>query len=113
MLNEKKIDEMFSKIVNRLDKLEKAVFSEETQVGKKTKKQKKYSGLTGGIQMLIDNNFFDIPKGVPTIASELKREAYHYPTESIRTALSRDFTKKNRVLTRIVEKNKYKYVVRK
>ena len=94
----------------RLVKLEKAVF------GKKSKRlelKKENSGIKGGIQLLIKNSFFNKPKSVPEIVSELKREAYHYPTESVRTSLSRDFTKKERVLTRIQEKGNYKYVLRK
>ncbi len=113
MIKEKSINERFSKIEKRLEKMEKVLFSEKSTVGKKTVKQKKYSGLAGGIQLLIDNKFLNNPKDVPTIVSELKRETYHYPTESVRTSLSRDFTKKQRILTRILENNKYKYVIRK
>ena len=112
-MTEKEVKQEISKIKKRLEKIENVLFSENLQVGRKTIKQKKYSGLAGGIQLLLDNNFLDVPKDVPTIVSELKREAFHYPTESVRAALSRDFTKKKRILTRVQENNKYKYVKRK
>jgi len=93
--------------------LKKYYFQKKTQVGNKTKKQKKYSGLSGGIDLLIDNNFLNKPKDVNEIVSELKRENFHYPKNSIGKILSVDFTKKKRILTRIKEDKVFSYVVRK
>ena len=110
------LKKILSNINDRLEKIEQRISIDTTTLTEKKQtetKNKKYEGLAGGIQQLIDNNFLDTPKGVPEIVSELKRETYHYPTESIRTALSRDFTKKNRILTRVSENKKYKYIIRK
>jgi len=103
--------EKIKDIEKRLSRLEDIVLNK--KVKKTIKTDGKYDGLGGGIQLLIDNSFFNTPKNVPDIVLELKRETYHYPTESVRALLSRDFTKKKRILTRIQENKKYKYVIRK
>lgn len=95
-------------IEERLSKIEKTVF----KTKKPTSINNNYEGLSGGIQLIIDNGFLNTPKDVVEIISELKRENYHYPKESIRKIVSVDFTKKKRILTRVRENNLYKYVVR-
>ncbi|MEX2060857.1 MAG: hypothetical protein WD966_07375, partial [Nitrosopumilaceae archaeon] len=50
----------------------------------------------GGIQLLIDNDFFNKEREVKEVISELKREGYGYPPESIAKSLSRDFVHKKR-----------------
>lgn len=102
--------EKLKELEKRISHLESIVLRKKP--GKVVETQK-YSGLVGGIQLLIDNSFFDTTRNVPEIVAELKRETYNYPIESIRTSLSRNFTKKQRILTRIQEDKKYKYVLRK
>jgi len=82
------------KLVKRIVRLENIVLNKKTD--KLFQKNKKYLGLAGGIQLLIDNKFLNKPRGVPEIVSELKRETYSYPMESVRAELSRDFTKKKK-----------------
>ena len=74
-------------------------------------KKNSYKGLVGGISFLIDNNFFNKPHLVSEIQSELKREGYHYGNKSVDKIL-RDFQAK-KILTRIDENGKWKYVIRK
>ncbi len=74
-------------------------------------KNKSYKGLVGGISFLIDNNFFDKPRSVNEVQSELIREGYHYSNKSTDKIL-RDFQAK-KILTRVDENKKWKYVIRK
>ena len=93
---------------DRISKLEKT-FSE-----KKTEKPKKsnYTGLSGGIRLLIDNGFLDTPKFVSEIVAEMKREGYYHDVFSIDATLRKTFLK-NRTLQRTKEEKKWKYVIRK
>jgi len=98
----------FEEIEKRLDALE----------GKKTKAVKsrnkdKYSGLAGGIRFLIDNNKFNQLKSVAEVFNELKKEGYHYPKKSVEKLLSVNFVKNSKLLNRIKEDKKWKYVIRK
>ena len=93
----------------RVSDLEKVVFG--TRRKTVINKEKKYKGLAGGIKFIIDNGFFKKPNLVSEVLNELKRESYHYSIESVDKTL-RDFHKR-RVLTRLDEKGKWKYVLRK
>jgi len=72
-----------------------------------------YSGLNGGIRLLIQNGFFNELKSLIEVKNELEREGYHYPKASIAKALSINFVRKLKVLTRVKENKIWKYVVRK
>lgn len=108
-MNDKELHNTLKDIKSRLEKIENVVFK-----NKKVKKEKDsdYTGLSGGIRLIIDNKFLNKPKDVSEIVSEMKRENFHYPKESIRKMLSADFTKKKRILTRIKEGKVFKYVIR-
>jgi len=94
----------------RIETLEKIVLTKD-DVKERTKN---YSGLRGGLKLLIDNDFFfSSPKNVQEIESELKREGYHYARPSISKALSVDFTYKQKFLSRLKEDKFWKYVIRK
>ncbi len=72
-----------------------------------------YSGLSGGIRLLIQEKILDSPKSTKEIEDELKRNGYHYPAKSIAKLLSVNFMKKSRILTRIKIDKKWKYCIRK
>ena len=93
---------------DRISKLEKP-FSE-----KKTEKPKKsnFTGVSGGIRLLINNGFLDTPKFVSEIVAEMKREGYYHDMPTVDSALRKSFLK-NRTLQRIKEEKKWKYVIRK
>jgi len=65
---------------------------------KKVKKREGYSGLVGGIQLLLDDKFFVKPVSVKEIFAELKIRNYHYPKTSVSKILAADFLKKKRTL---------------
>jgi len=102
-------DEKLQELENRIKVLEKIVLAEDESKDW----TKDYSGLKGGMNLLIDNNFFAEPRSLREIDVELKREGYHYLKPSISKKLSVDLTNKQKLLTRIkIEKN-WKYVIRK
>ena len=84
---------------------------------KKNSQEKKessnFSGLSGGINFLISQNFLNSPKSAKDVMDELKREGYFHSKESVDKALRRDFFNKKKILTRIKENNVWHYVIRK
>lgn len=107
-MNDDDIQEKFKKIEKRIEKLEEVFDKKEKKLGK----VKTFKGLVGGINFIINNNFFDKPQLVNEVFEELRKDGYHYSIQSIDKAL-RDFTKTKKVLTRIEENGKWKYVIRK
>lgn len=108
---DKAIKVMLDDHETRLRKLEKKQPSLEA---KKTKLiTKDYSGLSGGIRLLIKNGFFKSPKSANEIKNELKREGYQNKIAPISKALSVNFTKKQKILSRIRDGNIWKYILRK
>ncbi len=74
---------------------------------------KDYSGLGGGINLLIDEGYLELPKSVDEIWNELKKQVYHYPKSSVSKLLSINFTKNQKILNRVKENKIWKYVIRK
>ncbi len=110
-MDEQELISRFEKIENRLNLLEGKYNSE--PVPEKTESKKDYSGLAGGIRLIVDNGFLNLPKNFKEIREELKREGYHYSNVGIMSTLSETFVKNKRVLTRIKEEKMWKYVLRK
>lgn len=108
---EEAIKERLDDFEIRLKKVEAILFKED--VPKKNVIPKTYKGLAGGIRFLIDNEFFEQPKSVQEIISELKREGYHYTQAGVASTLSETFTKSQKILNRIKTGKVWKYVLRK
>lgn len=96
----------------RLKEVEKAI-EKKPETSSVDKDEHDTSGLKGGINLLINDKFFDSPKALNEVHKELARLNYHYSNGALSTALARDFIKKKRILTRIIEGGVYKYVLRK
>jgi hypothetical protein len=77
-----------------------------------SKGEKKTSGATGGIRVLIEEGKLDSPKQLPEIAECLKQEGRHYSTQTISMGLLN--LVKERILTRFRDKDVkgWKYVIR-
>lgn len=58
-------------------------------------------GLQAGILLLVKHGFFAKQRTALEVKEELDREAYFYSIQAISMALTRDFTKKKLVLTRV------------
>lgn len=112
-MSEKTLDD----ILKRLDILEVRTKSLEKAVFKAKNKEivssDEFEGLAGGINKLISEHFFDEPKTLREIISEMERQGYFYSPGAINTALRRDFMKKKGILTRVGQKGNWRWVLRK
>jgi hypothetical protein len=73
--------------------------------------EENFSGLAGGIKLLIKEGFFKEGKSQGEIFEELKRQSYHYPKTSLPITL-KGFIQK-RILNRLGESGQYRYIERK
>jgi len=71
-----------------------------------------FSGLVGGMKLLLSEGFFRTGKTQNEIFLELKRQGYHYPSTSLPITLSRGFMHKG-IITRFLEDGKWRYVEKK
>ena len=97
----------------RLQEVERKLVGKATRLVVEPEGEKSYSGLKGGITLLMEEHFFDVPKSLDETIKQLAVKGYHHQNGAVQAALARDFMKKKRMLTRITEANKYKYVIRK
>lgn len=84
---ENNIDKKIEDINERLNLLEKAVFSIKTK--STTKSSSNFKGPAGGIDFLISKGFFSTPKTRIEAYEELKENGYHYHIDVIQTAMTR------------------------
>ncbi|RLC37800.1 hypothetical protein DRH29_00055 [candidate division Kazan bacterium] len=73
-----------------------------------------YSGPSGGVRLLLDEDFFKTPKAVSAVESRLRQEGRHYRQSVVAMALLRAVRK--RLLTRLPsggKKGQWSYVERK
>lgn len=108
-MNDEEINKRFEEIEKRLGALE----NKKSEKIAREDKEENFSGISGGINLLIKNGFLNSLRDANEIKEELKREGYHHSIGSISKMLSVNFTKNKKVLTRIKEKDIYKYVLRK
>lgn len=109
-MDEKQINTKFEEIEKRLDILED---KQSKGIEIKDNKKENFSGLAGGIRLLIKNGFFNNPKEVKEVKEELKREGYHYTDTGITSTLTETFHKNKKILNRFNENKRWKYVIRK
>lgn len=106
------MDEAIKRILDdhekRIKALEGQPIKEEHQ-----ESNKNYKGLAGGIRFLIDNKFLNEPKTTKEIMTELAREGYHNTQAGVSSTLSETFTRSQKVLKRLKDKDGWKYVLRK
>ncbi len=76
-------------ILERLKKLERAVFGKREGIKKERFKNENFSGATGGIRLLISQGFFKIKRTLSDIRRELAKNDYHYSIQAAQTALNR------------------------
>ena len=110
-MNEK---EQIKNIFERLDKLEKEVFSSTEKRTSKTKadKSQNFSGTKGGLLLLVSKNYFNQRRSAPEAKAELGKNNYHYSIQVVQTALNRLSTG-NGELVAMKESGKKTYVKRK
>lgn len=78
-------------IIERLEKLEAVVFGGSIAVDRMSAQadSKKYSGLPGGIRLLIGEGFFGSPQQLNQIRSALASRGYHYSRQAVHNSLAR------------------------
>jgi len=107
MTDSKKIKELEL----RIEKLEKIILG--SKIKKSTKEVSEYVGLTGGLNLLLDQGFFNKPVLVTEVLDDLKREGYFYSLQAVDTILRRNMVAKKRILTRMKIDGLWQYVIRK
>ena len=108
---EKNIEKKFSLLEKRISRLEKILLQRKTV--NNIKKSNEYDGLTGGLQLLIDNGFFKKPVLVTEVNEELKREGYYYSIQAVDTIIRRDLVKRKKILNRVKIDDVWQYILRK
>lgn len=103
------IEKKLESFEKRIKDLEKVVFDKKK--GKLS--PNKYEGLSGGINYLIDNHFFNTLRSKKEVYMELKKEGYYHRPQAVDTLLRRDFVTKKKILSRIEDGNIWKYGLRK
>jgi len=95
---------------NRISKLEKTIFGSKVS----SKKGKiKYKGLSGGINYLIEKDFFKKLKLVTEVQDELQKEGYYYSVQATDATLRKNMVNRKKILTRIKVGGVWQYVLRK
>jgi hypothetical protein len=75
-------------IIKRLKGLEEAVFGKK---GRQTRisQSEGFTGLKGGLRLLIERGFFKAKKALSATKQELEKQGYHYSAAAIQTTLNR------------------------
>ena len=110
------MNEKLLKTINaRLTRLERKVFgSNEKPVDSAPKDaKKKYKGATGGIRLLLDENFFDKKRYFREVCKALELKGYYYSKQAVQTPLNNLSSSKGKVLVALTEKGKKLYAKRK
>jgi hypothetical protein len=110
LMNEK---EQIKNILERLEKLEKEIFSTKKQTLKVgNKKPQNFSGAKGGVLFLLSKKYFDQRRFAPDVKIELSKNNYNYSIQVVQTALNR-IAKGKGELVAMKEGEKKIYVKRK
>lgn len=84
-INEKTLKDVLS----RLEKLEKAVFAPGTKGRKKPTANNNHQGARGGIQLLIESDYFGKKRTAVEVWQALEEKGYHYKRQVVQVALLR------------------------
>lgn len=105
---------ILTRIIARLARLERKVFGYNRQpVDSKLKDAKKYKGATGGIRLLLDENFFAKKRFFHEVCKALESKGYHYSKQAVQTPLKNLSSSKGKVLVALTEKGRKLYAKRK
>lgn len=100
-------------IISRLEKLEKVVFAQAKDKETILKEPlNTFSGPKGGILLLIENGFFEMPHTALEVKEEIAKNGYHYSIQAVQTALNR-LSSKQGPLNTLKDGKKKAYVRRK
>jgi len=105
-------EDQFKDLMGRVEKLEKAVFSEPRAKTISRKAEEDYSGATGGIRLLADEGFFKSKRSLGEIKNELAKRNYHYSLQAVQMGLNR-LSKAFGILVAFKERGRKVYAQRK
>ena len=106
-------EKIIKQILNRLNRLELAVFGKKNVKTKLLKSKKEFKGTTGGIRLLISKSFFKGKKrAFDEIKKDLNKNDYYSSRQSIQASLGQLSTSKG-PLVKIKERGKNYYAERK
>ncbi len=115
------VDEQFQKILEQIKDHEKRIRELEESIlihGPKQKPRKirlgkdKYSGLTGGLRLLIEDGFFKSKKDLASVRRRLESKDYYYSRQAVHEVL-KAFSKPGGFLVVLKERGKRVYAERK
>jgi len=95
----------------RVSELEKVQTSRPQKVVRAAKD--KYFGPAGGVRMLFDRGFFDTPRDVLEVKTELEKDARRYSFTPLSNAMIRAVSPSKLMLAREKVGGKWKYFTRK
>lgn len=98
-------------LADRVERLERAVFGSKVRGALKSSGGT-FSGLKGGITLLISKGFFSRKRTATETKEQLATHGYHYVRQAIQTTLNRLATVRGPLVTVREENIKY-YVIRK
>jgi len=107
-------EKIIKQILNRLNRLELAVFGDKEKSKKMVKRKKdvNFKGITGGIRFLISKSFFKGKKrAFDEIKKELNKYDYYSSRQSIQASLDQLSSTKG-LLVKIKERGKNYYAER-
>ena len=81
-------EDHLQEIIERLDRLEKAVFGSQKKHVADTK-ERGFTGPTGGVRLLVSQNFFKTKRTLGDVRKALAKNDYHYGAAQVQTALNR------------------------
>ena len=109
---DEEIRKEFDMVWNRIDRLEKNKMLDSTnKFPNQPASSKKMKGIQCGVQEIIDEGFFNKPRSTAETNLELERKGHFGDLKRISTVIRRDFFQKRKILTRVKENGKWKYVL--
>lgn len=85
-------------IIQRLERLEKAIFREKA-IQIKSQKASDFKGLKGGIKLLFVQNYFNVKRTAAEVKIKLESHEYRYSNAAIQTTLNRLSGRKGPLVT--------------
>ena len=105
---------ILKQIISRLEKLERTILlSRKKSPQAEGADDKKYSGATGGIRLLVGEGYFDKKRFFGEICKALESKGYHYSKQAVQTPLNSLSSTKKGPLVALREKGKKLYAKRK
>ena len=105
-------DKELQSVLTRLQKLEDAVFTKAGKAEAIPSGDSDFSGVVGGVRLLLSKGFFDKKKFLSEVKAEFASHDYHYSVQAIQTSLNR-FSKPSGPLVAFREGGKKVYGKRK